>query len=260
VRTKVSIAIVGKNEIVREGLSRILVEEGFTVLATSVDVAALQPDLTDAPVFDLIVVDAQSMMDGLAAVRTLHHNFPHARVVILGDDFSVETTSETMSCGADGYLAKQISCKPLARSLELIASGEKVVSTRTVQAMIARDWSKAPNCLVLSMPGDVRLSERERGVLQCLARGDANKLISRELDITEATVKVHVKAIMRKLGVLNRTQAAILAVTRGLVESPIPPGPAHVAAKRETLPGSRANHASPAWRSNGEAPTQNPPS
>ncbi|NJC08778.1 LuxR C-terminal-related transcriptional regulator [Polymorphobacter fuscus] len=220
--SKVSLAIIGRNEIVREGLSRILVDQGFDIVATSVDADALRDMAIGRLALDLIIIDAPSKAEGHAACRSLRTDFPTARIVLLGEDFSVQTTSETMSVGADGYLAKHISCEPLARSLQLVASGEKVVPSQTVLAMIAADWSRPSGGMSsLTMPSDVRLSERERGVLRCLTRGDANKQISRELDITEATVKVHVKAIMRKLGVLNRTQAAILAVTRGLVESPV---------------------------------------
>lgn len=220
--SQVSIAIVGRNEIVREGLRRILVDQGFSISATSIDADTLREKAADHVPLDMIIIDSTSMVEGHAACRSLRAGFPAARIVLLGEDFSVKTTSETMSVGADGYLAKHISCGPLARSLELVASGEKVVPSQTVLEMIASDWRGNTECAIsLPMSSDVRLSERERGVLQCLARGDANKQISRELNITEATVKVHVKAIMRKLGVLNRTQAAIFAVTSGMVGSPV---------------------------------------
>lgn len=219
--SQVSIGIVGKNEIVREGLRRILIDQGFTVAAASVDAETLRNTASDQASLEMIIIDSTSMDEGHAACRALRNYFPAARIVLLGEDFSLKATSETMSIGADGYLAKHISCGPLARSLELVASGEKVVASQTVLAMIASDWRSEHNgALTMVAASDVRLSERERGVLRCLARGDANKQISRELNITEATVKVHVKAIMRKLGVLNRTQAAIMAVTSGMVEMP----------------------------------------
>lgn len=216
----VSVAIVGRNEILREGLRRILVDNGFAVVATSIDHKTLCENASDHPVPEMIIIDSSSAIEGQIACRALRSDFPLSRIVLMGDDFSVRATSETMSVGADGYLAKHISCEPLIRSLELVASGEKVVPSQTVNVMIATDWSGNREAKLI-VPADVRLSEREVGVLRCLTRGDANKLISRELAITEATVKVHVKAIMRKLGVLNRTQAAIWAVSRGLVESPI---------------------------------------
>lgn len=215
----VHLAIVGKNEIVREGLRRILVERGFSVVETAADCAALSDAATDHCQIDMIIVDGHSPAEGRGVCRLLREAFPVSRIVLLGEDFSVQTTSEAMSAGVDGYLAKQISCEPLARSLELIASGEKVVPSQTVAAMMETDWRPAGDDW-MATASDVRLSEREIDVLRCLTRGDANKLISRELAITEATVKVHIKAIMRKLSVLNRTQAAIWAVSRGIAESP----------------------------------------
>ncbi len=215
----VHIAIVGKNEIVREGLRRILVERGFGVVETAAGCAELRAAANDHCQIDMIIVDSQSTIEGPGVCRSLREAYPDARIVLMGEDCSVRTTSEAMSAGVDGYLARQISCEPLARSLELIASGEKVVPSQTVAAMMATDWRSASDDWMANA-GDVHLSAREIGVLRCLSRGDANKLISRELAITEATVKVHIKAIMRKLSVLNRTQAAIWAVSRGIAQSP----------------------------------------
>ena len=215
-----SIAIIGQNEILREGLSRILGDMGFSIVTTSAGPEALVAQLNGHLVVDMIIVDSPLIHDGHITCRTLRAAYPEARIVLLGDDFSIQTTCETMAMGADGYLAKHISCGPLARSLELIALGEKVVPSQTVDAMIAADWKHNPEVKLMA-PSNARLSERELGVLRCLTRGDANKVISRDLEITEATVKVHVKAIMRKLGVLNRTQAAIWAVSQGVVDSPI---------------------------------------
>lgn len=215
----VRIAIVGKNEIVREGLRRILVERGFQVAEVAADCGALAAAILDDLEPDMIIVDSISTLEGQGACRSLREAFPRSRIVLLGEDMSVQTTSEAMSLGVDGYLAKEISCEPLARSLHLIASGEKVVPSQTVEAMIGTDWRSVGEHWLENVT-DVRLSEREIDVLRCLSRGDANKLISRELDITEATVKVHIKAILRKLGVLNRTQAAIWAVSRGIADAP----------------------------------------
>lgn len=215
----VRIAIVGKNEIVREGLRRILVERDFSVVAAVSSCTTLKSAAVEPPTIDMIVVDSVSNSEGQATCRALREAFPAAKIVLLGEDFSVQTTSEAMSVGVDGYLAKEISCEPLARSLELIACGEKVVPSQMVSAMMETEWRHNAEDW-MTTANDVRLSEREIEVLRCLTRGGANKTISRELAITEATVKVHVKAIMRKLCVMNRTQAAIWAVSRGVAEAP----------------------------------------
>lgn len=219
----VSVAIVGANTIVREGLKGILAERGFKVVATRANCDALAadiPDLTrpDHSGIDIVIIDANSTLEGQASCQALRQALPGVRIVLLGDDFSVRTTSEALAFGADGYLAKEISSAPLAWSLQLVASGEKVVPSQTVKAMMETNW-RDQHYDKLSMPNDIHLSDREVGVLRCLTRGDGNKQISRELSITEATVKVHVSAIMRKVGAMNRTQAAMWAVSRGVVES-----------------------------------------
>ncbi|GGI67837.1 hypothetical protein GCM10007973_01220 [Polymorphobacter multimanifer] len=216
----VSIAIVGKNTIVREGLKGILAENGFQVVSTNADCLGLAKAAADQPelAIDIVIIDSASALDGNHSCRDLRTAFPNARIVLMGDDISVKTTSEALSLGADGYLPKHISSEPLVWSLQLIASGEKILPSQTVHALMASCWRHEEREL-MEFSNDIDLSDREIAVLRCLTRGDGNKQISRELSITEATVKFHVSAIMRKIGALNRTQAAIWAVSQGVAES-----------------------------------------
>ena len=207
------IFIVGRNEIVREGLRRILVDQHFRVQAMGPDQAALGDGLKEAP--QLIIVDAVSHAESITTCRILHERYPSARLVLMGEEHGIDTISAAFAAGVDGYLVKAISCEPLVGALKLILLGEKVLPSHTVDALvdprsrlICGNWD--------SMRAGTNLSDREIEILECLIRGEANKLISRRLAITEATVKVHVKAILRKLRVQNRTQAAIWAVNRGL--------------------------------------------
>ena len=130
--------------------------------------------------------------------------------------------------GADGYLAKPGRYDNLIKSLELVMSGETLLTS----AMLSKlpDWRQgraadeerarwpAPNADVEVLPLQVSdedntppLSARERFILGCILEGDSNKAIARKIEVSEATVKVHVRSIMRKIRVLNRTQAAIWA-------------------------------------------------
>jgi two-component system nitrate/nitrite response regulator NarL len=213
------IVIIGRNEIVREGLRKIFLDQKLDVLAVVPSPEALHQDADLERPIDMFVVDSSSPAEGYGVCRVIRMAFPSAKIVLLGDDVSIKATSYAMSSGADGYLAREISAEPLVCSVRLVASGEKVMPSQLALEGVAtnehgseENWSPGS--------GEVRLSNREIEVLQCLTRGDANKEISLALHITEATVKIHIKSIMRKLRVQNRTQAALWAVSRGLALPP----------------------------------------
>jgi two-component system nitrate/nitrite response regulator NarL len=217
--SSVRIAIIGRNEIVREGLRRIFLDRNLEVVAvvSSLEVLA-QTIIPERPV-DMIVIDVSSTAEGNGVCREVRAALPTAKIVLLSEDVSLKATSEAMSNGVDGYLAKEISCEPLVCAIELVASGEKVMPSQLASQVIAMNWHTNEDSW-RGDSGDVRLSNREIEVLQCLTRGESNKIISRALDITEATVKIHIKAIMRKLKVQNRTQAALWAVSHGVAPPP----------------------------------------
>nr|WP_158010645.1 response regulator transcription factor [Tardibacter chloracetimidivorans] len=164
---------------------------------------------------DLIIVDGHSDNKNYHVCRDLHSQFPQSHIVLMADEFQVEDVANAFGAGVDGYLVKAISCEPLGSALRLVAHGEKVIPSQIVEALADPVWRNGARALDTGKL-DLNLSDREIEILRCLVTGDANKIIARRLDITEATVKVHIKAILRKLRVMNRTQAAIWAVTRGL--------------------------------------------
>ena len=122
---------------------------------------------------------------------------------------------DVFRAGANGYIVKDIECQSLIESLKLVALGETVLPSQLVKHLPLRSAMANSN---LNDGSELleSLSERELETLRCLIMGYPNKVIAYRLDISEATVKVHVKAILRKLGVQNRTQAAIWAVNNGL--------------------------------------------
>lgn len=212
----IQISLLGRNEIVREGLRRILAGENFRVTSSVESFEQLSSSQLDgAGGTHVIMVDNGPDGFGLKNCRSIQSRFPDARLVLLADDFDYDAVAEAFRNGVDGYIIKEISCEPLISSLHLVAMGEKVMPSQLAGTFAAegashrqRNWRESIS--------DVNLSEREIEILRCLILGYANKVISRRLDISEATVKVHVKAILRKLRVSNRTQAAIWAVKRGL--------------------------------------------
>jgi two-component system nitrate/nitrite response regulator NarL len=143
----------------------------------------------------------------------LKERFPHIRIVLSVEEFSIDRVTQALEQGIDGLLTDDMSCDQIAASLRLIAMGERVVSSVILKQLLKHQRVRPT---IDEQSVGAALSSRELEILKCLVAGDANKVISRRLGITDATVKVHVKSILRKLNVANRTQAAIWAVVRGL--------------------------------------------
>jgi Response regulator containing a CheY-like receiver domain and an HTH DNA-binding domain len=158
-------------------------------------------------------------------VRGLKLHAPASRVVVLADSFDMNGMSAILNAGADGYCLATIGCETLVKYLDLVMLGEKVFPAAMVIAALSERNSDVPAPrfystveaqrmqLVASSVPSRMLSAREAEILHCLMEGAPNKTIARKLDVAEATVKVHVKAILRKIRVTNRTQAAMWAVT-----------------------------------------------
>lgn len=208
------LSILSRSEIVREGLRRILHEQGFQVHQAVASITELdEADGED----HLIVVDAVEFSDGLACCAEIRARMPNGRTVLMVDEYDMASVAKAFQTGAvDGYLIKDISCKPLAESLRLIALGEKLLPSQLAEALSDPFLPPRPPHWNADEQQELNLSVREVDILRCLIDGDANKVISRRLRIADATVKVHIKAILRKLRVKNRTQAAIWAVSRGV--------------------------------------------
>jgi two-component system, NarL family, nitrate/nitrite response regulator NarL len=200
-------------------LRRIFLDRNLEVQAVVSSPEALVQNANPERPIDMIVIDSNSTVEGNGVCREIRATFPGAKIILLGEDVSLKAVSDAMSNGVDGYLAKEISCEPLVCAIGLVASGEKVMPSQLASQVVAMNWHTSDESWSADS-NDVRLSNREIEVLQCLTRGESNKIISRALDITEATVKIHIKAIMRKLKVQNRTQAALWAVSRGVASPP----------------------------------------
>jgi len=151
--------------------------------------------------------------------KALKDRYPDARIALIADRFDLTFVKLARSAGIDGFCLSTNDRAVLIKSLELVMLGEVVLPTSVVALLL----DTAPVSADLESPeragagpewSDPRLrklSTREAQILQCLTDGAPNKIIARKLDVAEATVKVHVKAILRKIGAANRTQAAMWA-------------------------------------------------
>jgi two-component system, NarL family, response regulator LiaR len=204
--------VVDDHAVVREGLRRFLdLQDGIEVVGEAADgdealeaAERLRPDVV---LMDLVM----PRVDGVTAMRALRERLPRARVIVLTSFLDDDMLLPALRAGAAGYLLKNAVPQEIARAVRAAHAGEAlldtVVGARVVEALAGRD----------DEPLD-RLTPREREVLQLIGRGFPNKQIARELDVSERTVKTHVGHVLAKLGVADRTQAAVIAVRAGLVD------------------------------------------
>lgn len=202
------IGLIVENEIIREGISRILIDRNFEIVVSVSSIAELrahsQPGLE-------IVVMALGSADLVAdAAAELAAACPEARRVLTATDFQFDDMIQAYGHGIDGLILSGASSDQFAGALRLVALGERVLPGKVADYLSGRTIAERPlaGSRVQASSG---LSHREIDILSHLVDGDANKVIARRLNITEATVKVHVKTILRKLQLANRTQAAIWA-------------------------------------------------
>ncbi|MDE2435375.1 MAG: response regulator transcription factor [Sphingomonadales bacterium] len=209
-----SVCVVSSNDISREGLAHFLRIEGFDVFKSinSVEEMAETSDRF------LAVVDEPDSAFQFEAVEELKSRAENAMPVILAERFDMAAMLACFQAGAQGYIVKTIRSQPLMTSLRLAALGEKVIPSDLLDALDSSAVSTPMHPAPVSSMASTNLSPRECDVLCCLMAGYPNKTIARQLDVCEATVKVHVKAILRKLKVRNRTQAAIWASSNGVGE------------------------------------------
>jgi two-component system, NarL family, nitrate/nitrite response regulator NarL len=204
--------LIDGHPLLRSGLRSQLEGKGFLVAAEAATVDEITHNGTNGPAPNIILLD---FLQGTDAVSALKSAQPQARTVVFAESAELAHLADMFSAGADGYLLKSITASALIESLRLVALGEKVfpsMLTDFLGAMRASQSSTSERVRV----GDVALSQRELDIIRHLADGNSNKAIAKELSITEATVKVHLKTVLRKLGATNRTQVAIWAVQHGL--------------------------------------------
>lgn len=212
--------LISQNDIAREGLSSILRYEGLNVVGCFCSIEEMPFDSLEPD--SIITLDVADALQQTLAVEKIRSALPSAPIVILAESFDLDALLTCFEFGAQGYIIKTMKALPLIAALRLAALGEKVYPS---DLLIGLDHSRKDSTPLVDPEHDIEdanLSPRELDVLCCLMAGLSNKVIARQLTVCEATVKVHVKAILRKLKVRNRTQAAIWANSRGMSETARP--------------------------------------
>ena len=185
----------------------------FDVIGEVSDIATIEPSTVLNPEIALMEIstDAPAVQ---RAVERLKEIYPDTLVVILSEKVCMATLAACLGAGVNGFLTRDISSEALLESLQLVVLGETVLPTGLATLLQHDDADWNPTRVNGSKAAD--LSDREIETVQGLLRGESNKLIARRLNITEGTIKVHVKSVLRKIKVSNRTQAAIWAHAHGI--------------------------------------------
>ena len=209
----IRVLVADDHAVVREGLRAFLeLQDGIEVVGEAEDgreaveeATRLRPDVI---LMDLVM----PRLDGVGAMRALRETVPEARVIVLTSFLDDDKLLPAVRSGAAGYLLKNAHPQELARAVRAAHAGEALLDLAVAARLLdtlAADGGEGPLD---------RLTPREHEVLVLIGRGFANKRIARELELSEKTIKTYVGHVLAKLGVTDRTQAAVVAVRAGLVD------------------------------------------
>jgi two-component system, NarL family, response regulator LiaR len=201
----IRVLIADDHAVVRQGLRTFLdLQEDIEVVGEAADgEEALNAAARLTP--DVVLVDlVMPKVEGIEVIRQLGEHAPAARALVLTSFIDDDRLLPVLRAGAAGYLLKDVQPQELVEAIRTVHAGGAVLHPK-VAARLLEEVAADP------------LTPREREVLGLIGRGMANKVIARELSLSEKTVKAHVSSILAKLGVNDRTQAALYAVREGLL-------------------------------------------
>jgi DNA-binding NarL/FixJ family response regulator len=198
----IAVLIVDDHHLVRAGLATLLrAAVDIDVVGEAAD-GAEALEIARATTPDVVLMDiSMPVVDGVAATRNVLADLPDTRVIALTSFSDQARVRDTIAAGAIGYLIKDCAPDELLSAIRSAAAGHAPLDPRAAGALLPNRLSNIAD----------ELSGREREVLQLVAKGLANKQIARSLGITEHTVKVHLGSVFRRLGVGDRTSAALWA-------------------------------------------------
>ena len=223
----IQLLVVDDHNLFRRGLIALLSQDGrFAIAGQAGDMGEALRCCGAQPPEVVLLDNHLPGVRGVDGIPALKDAYPAARILMLTVSENADDLAAAMLAGADGYLLKTVETEQLCDSIEKVLGGDCVISPDMMTKFVSAFRTKvpAPESAVEVNTRAPRaqdaalesLSAREREILGLIARGDSNKLIARELDIAETTVKVHVQHIFRKLNLSSRVQVAVYAAARGL--------------------------------------------
>jgi DNA-binding NarL/FixJ family response regulator len=215
--TKIRICLVDDQRLIRDGLRLLLeLEDGLEVICEAEN-GAVALDVVIAARPDVVLMDIRMpVMDGVEATRRILERWPQAKVIILTTFDDDSYIFDALRAGALGYLLKDVSGPELAAAVREVARGGALIQPSVARKVLAEFSRLAPEAAPIKPAPAEPLSPREQEILAGITRGLTNKEIAVRLSLTEGTVKNYVSVIFQKLGVQDRTQAALQAREMGL--------------------------------------------
>ncbi len=210
----IRLVLADDHRMLREGLRRSMIDEGFDVVGEARDgeeavrmASAVQPDV--------VLMDvSMPEMDGVEATRQIHAAQPDIRVIMLTMHADADVLTSAIRAGASGYLVKDCSTEEVAEAVRMAASGDTALSPRLAATML----DEVRRLEVPSAGDEDRvITKREEEVLQLIADGCSTPEVATKLYISQKTVKNHLASIYQKLDARDRTQAVLQAVRMGIV-------------------------------------------
>ena len=220
---EVPTTLLSENPLLQAGLEHLLADTRFMVSNHAVQGQSDEPGTAVSRLF--IIIAKQCSSRTIESVETIRAAFQKAKICVMADDLDLGSALRAYDAGANGFCLTSVERDVLTTSLDLIMMGEGLFPSRLLAS--ASDQSPSAgereverhflgadqnrDSMRAAGPTGQRLSAREGEILRGLMEGAPNKVIARQFGLSEATVKVHVKAILRKIGAKNRTQAAMWA-------------------------------------------------
>ena len=197
----IRVAVVDDHAIVRTGLAQLLSTADDIELVGMAEDGQVALELLAETAVDVVLMDlSMPVMDGVEATKQIVQRHPETRVVVLTSMSEHSRIVEALNAGADGYILKHAAPDELLNGIRAANEGGVPLDPIAARAILTKRQQPRP---------DAGLTERERQVLQLVGDGLPNKQIARRLEISERTVKAHLTSIFQRIGVSDRTQAAL---------------------------------------------------